>query len=194
MPLFDADNRLSADECAVCLREAENDDVAAYRLAYLRGDKEHMKEFVASNRNLRSWDGYGLDRRVVDDDSRLRLDGEVTNPRSRVQLAQRVFHAVPDLSSGTACPELELLILEGAQTTRKLRVVDGKSAGDVATVCDRLAEKQWDRFHPAMQQVGVEHIVPPWTNGGAPSRDIARSPQFLNALGYTYNGRVWSHK
>lgn len=186
MPLYDADNRLTADLCAVRLKDRANASVAQYALTNLRAEcPDDRKVFVdghplawaAEHRNLWSWDGYGLNVRAVDSDSKLR-DSEATHMRARIQLPKRVFHAVPSLAHGQPAPDAEARIQSGLDTAP-------------VRACDRLAERDFHRFNPAVAAVPVEHIVPPWTNGGAPSRDIARSDEFLAGLGYRFDGKVW---
>ena len=200
MPLYDADNRLTSDACARGMRDADNRNIMSYYLACLRSS-EGPSRMATSCRNLRSWDGFGINPCSVDDDTRLRLDSEVTHPRSRIQLAQRVFQAAPDLSHGQPSFVLESELLQGNQNTRKIVTTNDsccmedpmtygmngmayRCCGDINVAVDRLAEHTWDVMHPTLKQVDVKHIVPPWTNGGAPSREIARSPEFLQKLGY----------
>ena len=218
MPLFDADNRLTSDACATRNKDAGNAGIADYTFAFLRAERpaagvgslprSHPLARSLQHRNLQPWDGYGWNPAAMDTDSQLRVDSEVTHPRSKIQLAKRVFQAAPDLSHGQASPELELRLIAGAANTRKGcgggkegggcpsggggggRGREGKGGG--APVPDRLAERAWDRFIPGVETVQAENIIPPWTNGGAPSRDIARSDAFLRTLGYQHDGRMWS--
>jgi hypothetical protein len=194
MPLYDADNRLTADTCAVQMRDNGNASIASYTLTNLRAaHSSDPLSVAAEHRNLWSWDGYGFNPAAVDGDSQLRVRSEVTHPRSKIQLPTRVFGAAPDLSHGQADPEMEMRVV-GTRTTVRPSSCPSKSdmaGGCGGRVCDRLAERAWDRFVPGMRPVSVRHIVPPWVNGGAPSRDIARSDQFLQNLGYVNDGRIW---
>lgn len=183
MPLFDADNRLTMDVCAVGLKDRGNKDISSYLLTNLRAPctvdvaASAPLAVAAEHRNLWSWDGYGLNTCAVDADSRLRVDSEVTHMRARMQLPKRVFEASPDLSHGQPAPDAVS------------KIVYGKEFGGRA--CDRLAERDWDRFDPGVCKVAERHIIPPWTNGGDASRDIARSDGFLQSLGYANDGKIW---
>jgi hypothetical protein len=188
MPLFDADNRLTADACAVGLKDRGNRSIADYTLLNMRApcppedlstlSPQHPIAVAARHRNLQPWDGYGFNVCTVDSDSALRVDSEVTHPRMRIQLPKRVFQASPNLSHGQASPDIESKMQGGMDSSQLRR-------------CDVLAEKDWARFDPGVCAVGAQHIIPPWTNGGAPSREIARSGEFLSTLGYVHDGRVW---
>jgi hypothetical protein len=195
MPLYDADNRLTADDCAVRLRDNGNASIASYTLTNLRAaSSSDPLARAAQHRNLWSWDGYGLNTAAIEGDSQLRVRSEVTHPRSKIQLPTRVFGAAPDLSHGQADPELETLIVgsRAALPSSSGCPAEGEVAGGCGgRVCDRLAERAWDRFMPGVHTVPAKHIVPPWVNGGAPSRDIARSDQFLKRIGYYHDGRTW---
>ena len=193
MPLYDADNRLNSDQCSINLHDKDNENIFNYRFANLRHSdlshdehgerlRTHPLEQCARNRNLRIWNGYGVNGGVVDSDSLLR-DGETTHFRSRKQLPKRIFHASPDFSRGHSSPVVEHDIVTGGNNPRK----DGG-------VPDKLAEQQWNRFDPAVRPVSVDNIVPTWTNGGVPSRDVARSDEFLTSLGYVNRDGVWQHQ
>jgi hypothetical protein len=179
MPLFDADNRLSADRCAVKMRDRGNRDIAGYILTDMRATcPGGHSELSAEHRNLWTWDGYGLNTREVDSDTMLKLESEVTHPRMKIQLPKRVFYASPNLSVGQPSPVLESKMINGVDTTP-------------VRACSRVVEKSFDRFDPGVHRVPSEHIIPPWTHGGVPSRTVARSDEFLSSLGYVHDGKVW---
>jgi hypothetical protein len=180
MPLFDADNRLTADSCAVRLRDMGNAGIAQYIMANMRSTcpDDDPLAVASQHRNLWFWDGYGLNTRAVDSDTRLKLDSEATHPRMKIQLPKRLFHASPNLATGQASPELEARMQNGMDTYP-------------VRECHRLAERDFDRFDPGVARVPAEHIIPPWTHGGVPSRTVARSDEFISSLGYVNDGRVW---
>ena len=181
MPLFDTTGRLSLDTCALRLRDRGNEGIAAYQFRSFRDFSgtgwRDPHDFSAQNRNLWLWDGYGIDRSTLDRDSALR-HSEMTHTRCRKQLPQRVFHAVPDLGRSNGEPDVEAGLQNGLDTS-------GHRA------CQRLAETDFARFDPGVKLVDVSHVVPPWTNGGVPSREVTRSPQFLQGLGYRRCDGVW---
>jgi hypothetical protein len=177
MPLFDSTNRLSADNGAVQVREGSSAAVSDYVLSCMRGCTGDYQLLQYQYRNLWSWDGFGMSTRHVDKDSALR-GAEVTHPRQRIQLPKRVFQAVPNLAHGRASPVLESRLQSGLDTSG-------------VRACERLAEVDFGRFDPGVHAVGAEHIIPKWTNGGAPSRSIARSGKFLESQGFEHDGRIW---
>jgi hypothetical protein len=179
MPLYDADNRLADDQCAILTRLRDNESILAYSLydkygmcgKQCKDRKEKIREFSTQHPNLRYWDGYGMAPCDVDGDSQLKHEAKWTNPRSRQQLSTRVFGAAPDLSRGEVMPNIESTLIAGGDTSYQRQ-------------CGRLAEQDWDRFAPNVDVQCVEHIVPQWTWGGDSSRDIARSKDFLETIGY----------
>lgn len=182
--MFDKDNRLNADACAIDARNNFNDGCRDYVLTNLRPDggsccptngaaRDPLLSHAVKHRNLVPWTGYGWNTCGVDDDSRLRVDAVVTHSRGRQQLAKRVFQAGPDLSRGTYAIQVEDGLRNGMDTT-------------ALNDCSRVTEKDYKRFVPGVCKVDVCNIVPSfWVHGGAPSRDIARSDAFLETVGYS---------
>lgn len=176
MPLYDATNRLKTDDCTTATDYAENLRYVEYQCNNHRracGDQQN-RDFALEYKNLIAWDGYGINGCTVDDDSKTKM--QLMRGRSKKQLPNRVFHAVPNLYRGTVLPGLESRIQNGLDTT-------------YIRECDKLSEKAWDVFHPAVDR--REYMVPNWTWGGDSSRDIARSDGFLQSIGYTHDGRMW---
>lgn len=179
MPLYDADNRLADDPCAVLTRARDNESILEYNLYDQFGNcgtnctdrKEKLRDFASDYPNLRFMDGHGFAPCDVDNDSRLRQASRWTHSRNRQQLANRVFTAVPDLARGVLYPNIESTLLS-AQDTTLLRQ------------CHRLGEQTWSRFTPNVDVQCADHIIPSWTWGGDSSRDIARSKEFLASIGY----------
>jgi hypothetical protein len=187
MPLFDTDNRLSSDACSMQLQDKRNKDISGYVFARLRADAPidiqtavscHPLSRSSAHRNLWAWDGYGMNVNAVDNDTKLRLESEVTHTRTKMQLPKRIFTALPNLAVGTSKPEVEATLINPIDTSS-------------VRLCDRLAEKSFDRFDPGVCTVEVDNVVPPWTRGGDSSRDVSRSDEFLTSLGYRWDGRVW---
>ena len=180
MPLYDADNRLAGDRCAIMTRLRDNESILEYNMynSYTgctktpcEERKKKLQDFSAGYPNLRFTDGYGIAPCDVDGDSRLRHDAQWTNPNYRQQLATRVFCAAPDLSRGSPQAAAESPLLSGEDTT-------------MLRQCQRLVEVNYDRWVPNVDVQCADHVVPPWTWGGDSSRDIARSRPFLESIGY----------
>lgn len=191
MPLYDAENRLTSDSCALNTRMWDNREIADYSLLNLRPDggacgtkapRDPLMTSAVQHRNLVPWSGYGWNTCTVDDDSRLRVDSLVTNARGRQQLAKRVFEASPDMSHGVVKVDIEAGLRNGLDTSP-------------LNDCSRVTEKDFRRFVPGVCDVPVESVVPTfWVNGGASSRDIARSDGFLRTMGFSKDAArgVWS--
>lgn len=180
MPLWDADNRLADDRCAILARLRDNESLQAYTFydKYGRCGRDcgerstKLREFSTMQPNVVFWDGFGISPCEVGADSALKHDSAWTSAKERQQLPKRVFTSAPDLSRGdivNACAESALI---SGEDTTELRQ------------CSRLSEVAYDRFVPGVDVQCAEHVVPAWTWGGDSSRDIARSPEFLEQIGY----------
>jgi hypothetical protein len=179
MPLWDADNRLVDDPCAILARLRDNESISSYKFYDAFGRcgrtckdrKDALSQFAGHHPTMQYWDGYGIAPCDVDGDSQLKHDSRWTNPKEKQQLPKRVFTSVPDLARGKGHVNVESMLISGEDTS------DLKQ-------CARLAEVPFDRFNPGVQVQCVDHIVPTWTWGGDSSRDITRTPAFLKSIGY----------
>lgn len=191
MPLYDAENRLTSDACALGVRLRGNKEIESYTLTNLRPDggscctkkpRDPTLNAAVEHRNLVPWSGYGWDTCKVDEDSFLRVDALVTNPRGRQQLSKRVFEAAPDMSHGVPKVDVESGLRTGLDTAP-------------LNDCSKVTEKDFRRFVPGVCDVPVDSIVPTfWVNGGASSRDIARSDVFLSTIGFKKDAKngIWT--
>jgi hypothetical protein len=180
--LFEASGRLLDDPCARQTRLEENMAHSTYQLDNLREapcktDKK-VDRFAEGHRNLRPWKGYGIDKCNVDVDSKIKYGKIWTNDPSKTQWDTRTFQAVPNLWRGRPMPVTESRLINGQDTTSDRQ-------------CGSLSERQFDVFHPTVLPVCAKHIIPEWTWGGQSSRDVNRSPEFLESLGYKYDGKMW---
>jgi hypothetical protein len=147
-----------------------------------------LHNFSCANESIRFKDGIGnVNVCDVDADTKIKR-GISTNVPEKCQLLPRVFHAVPSLDRGGLFPDIESRLKSG-----------GVAPCNTSRCPAQIEEQQFDRFIPfvpCMQQrvQNVNHIIPSWTWGGEPSRDIARSHQFLEACGYEYDGKIWHKK
>ena len=185
MPLNDADNRLADDRCAIMNRMRANEAIINHTLLDVHGScdtpckdrKAKLRNFAAAHPTLQFVDGFGLAPCDVDEDSALKHKQTWTNPRYRQQLRTRVFGAIPDLARGAPKPATESILISGQDTTYMRQ-------------CSRLAEMNWDRFAPNVDVQCEEHVIPEWTWGGDSSRDISRSKEFLQSIGYQVDTRT----
>lgn len=192
MRYFDFGNRLTQDECALRTRDNENRSITDYRLYNpynidaCEKKLKDLNDFIAENPNLRYRDGYGYAVPcLIDQDSMMRNDAQWTNTRERQSLNVRFFHAVPDISRGAFIPNTESLL--------KIGPVDSTHERQ----CDRLAEKNFNRFVPLQECVGSflkaqADVTPQWTQQfGESSRETVRQKEFLESCGYVHDGKTW---
>lgn len=174
MKFFDWENKISMDPCALLTKERENESIHDYRTYnfYQDGDCEEsarrVQEFAMEYPNLRFRNGYGVASScTIDDDSKLRYSSEVTHGPERRQYQTRSFQAVPAFNRGSCAPNTESFLINGLDTT-PLRQ------------CDRLAERNFDRFIPLLSCV-EKHIeasalaLPKTHTIGENSRDMVRN-------------------
>ena len=173
---YDGDNRLSADECYIAQTIADNEKRSGYTIMNHRipCGANHLSyrpnvANASSNNRTSSWNGYGgINGCTVDGDSKLKFV-KPTHVKSRQQLSNRVFQAVPNLHRGTVLPGLESRLQNSLDTRKcKSQVPPGQD------------ETFFHAFHPSVSAISSRHIVPEWTWGGDNSRDIARTDEFLN--------------
>lgn len=189
MRLFDEENRLTTDKCAVLTKELQNRSVNDYYLYNMYPtstceDTSSMDDFVANNPNLRYKEGYGfLNSCTVDEDTKLRNNAQMTNFRGKEQLCTRWEQAAPDLGRGGLIPNVES------------RLKMSEDTSDIK-ICDILQEKDFNRFIPmvgCLQQSiqNPQHIIMPFDRGGAFTRDYVRSDEYLQQCGFVNDGRTW---
>lgn len=142
MHYFDSGNRLAQDACALVARDAENMSVSDYVLTNFHApvctsDREKIQSFMETHPNLHSVDGYSAQACQIDRDSQLRF-AQLSRGRSRIQLQQRFFQAVPDLARGVSVPCVESELQQGESThiTHK--------------ACDKYSERSFARFTPLL--------------------------------------------
>lgn len=172
MPLFDADNRLRSDDCAIQARDAQNLTMETYWFQDMRGVAGQLcglseADQAELSRKHKSNDGYGMKSELIGVDSGFRFPtGGYTHDGGRQSLATRIFGAVPDMGRGIfdSCIESKL-----------------KLSGTRSHDCSyRFAETDFDRFDPGVKKVDVVNIVQPYPVGQS-SRDIARESMFVRS-------------
>lgn len=192
MRYYDFGNRVRQDSCALNVRENENKSMFGYRvyntynIDACENKNKELTEFIAENPNLRYREGYGFGNPcLIDNDSKMRNMSTWTNVREKQQLNVRFFHAVPDVSRGAFVPNTESLLKSGGLDTTEARQ------------CDRVTEKDFDRFVPFNNCMSSfvhtqAKVTPDWAaQFGEPSRDLVRSKEFLESCGYRYDGKAW---
>lgn len=173
--MFDWENRLSMDSCALLQQGRDNQSLLDYNtFNFYNSDpvcteppQSKQQELVAKYPNMRFRTGYGIaDGCTIDQDSALRNDADaMTHGRERRQLQTRTFVAVPDTQRGIAAPTIEYVLQQGQDTSREK--------------CTILVERDFDRFTPFIDCVGSFignelRVLPELNRLGDNSRDIMR--------------------
>jgi hypothetical protein len=183
MRVFELGTDLGSDKCAMVNKEFVNRSINDYNLYNMyftsdcTGDNSKMSQFVSDNPNLRYKDGFGFTNScVVDMDSALRNDSRLTHDKTKIQLCTRWNKAVPDLGKGGLIPNIESRLKNSEDTS-------------VIRVCDRVAEKDFDRYTPLVGCVAPtiqnpEHIILPFTRGGDITRNYIFSNNYLEKCGF----------
>lgn len=171
MRYFDSGNRVNQDECALQVKDRENQSVSDYNtfnffeLGNCQDRFNKVNEFSSANPNLVFRMGYGVASSCsVDSDNNLRYGQEVTHGPERKTLCTRNFIASPNLSRGTCVPNLESQLISGLDTI-------------TPRDCHKLAETQWGVFMPLSSCVekfvyGASAVIDDDIRIGRPSRDI----------------------
>lgn len=190
-PMFDLENRLMDDECALADRTRQSDEVNDYVLAsFLPSNvpacSSEVTKIAACHNNLRYRDGYGnANACVIDADSAARLGARQTNSPHRQQLAARVFHGHPAFFRGQVLPDAESELVHSDMTREKK-----PCKGDIPA----------DRFTPLLPCIAEAVstaktvIMPDVVRGGQDSRGFIRDSDALQTCGYTNDGRMWKKR
>lgn len=121
MANFEADTRMKSDVCAQNGKNEMNSTMFNYTMSSFRNSDlnkdKTFEQFVTDNKNLRFKDGLSPAANLIDVDSRLRLNIELTHDKNRQQMGIRNFVAVPDMSRGEPAPILEHVLQSGEPTS-----------------------------------------------------------------------------
>ena len=144
--LFDWENRLTGDTCAIAKKENDNKEILSYTTYNFYGDCENSKlqKLALDCPNLHFKNGYGFTNAcTVDTDSAVRFSTQTHGPEKR-QLNTRNFYAVPNMSRGTVNADTESFLLNAQDTT-------------IIRECNRTAETNYDRFTPMIDCI-QDHV------------------------------------
>ena len=190
MRVYNHENRLSIDGCALMVRELQNKSIEDHMFEnyyYTKDCKCNVLDDFLFDNNMVIKDGYGVSTGcVIDNDSELRLKGIWTNERDKVQLCTRWNKGVPNLNKGGLIPNVESLMKNGDDTS------------DIRN-CDRITERDFDRFVPlvgclASAVQNPNNIVEPWVRGGTHTRNEVRSSEYLEKCGFERSRTNWVKK
>jgi hypothetical protein len=116
--IFDWENRVSMDNCALVSKKISNDSIQQYNLYNFYGDCEYdtVQKTALCHPNLHFRNGYGFTSAcTVDTDSAIRLPNTTHGPEKK-QLHMRNFHSVPNMGRGTLVPDTESFLKNGMDT------------------------------------------------------------------------------
>jgi hypothetical protein len=178
MRVFELENRLKSDDCAINSYNLQNRSIEDYRLFNMYptsacdASTGQLTDFMAANPNLRFRDGFGnVNKCTVDADSKIRNDPtKLTNFREKTQLCTRWYQAVPDFGHAGLVPNVESALKLGEDTSY---IKD----------CDRVMEKQFDVFIP-FNTCGLINpdVVAPFEQGVS-TRDFVRQDDYARRCG-----------
>ncbi len=163
---FNWENKLTQDKCALATKQTDNELVYDYNTFnfFTRGSCDTINcisDFAYDYPNLRFRNGYGVANEcVIDDDSKMRTE-TLTHGRERQPLFTRQFFAVPDYGRGGLVPNTETFLQNGQDTTYLRQ-------------CDRVTEKNFDRFVPLVGCADVQKHDPVLESVGLNSRELLR--------------------
>lgn len=178
MPLGDNTGRLMYDTCATNQSVRDNREIFKYLMIDeedLRGnDPPPHRGINACDYSM--WDGYGLNRGVINGDSEMRMHRLTQHGDRGPSLNVRTFHAVPDVSRGASMPNRESALIYGGISAADQRSERGPHENTI--------EVDFDRYDPVLieRPRKVDNIVPKWTRGGDSSRNITRTDAYLEKM------------
>jgi hypothetical protein len=139
--MFDWENAISMDTCALAAKQHTNTSIFDYLMYSDRNDvgcevtDQRIREFSDKYPNLRFRNGYGVTSAcTVDADTEARMVGP-THGHEKRQLDVRNFHAVPFFGRGCLAPDTESFLKNGQSSTFERS-------------CEPLTERNFDRFVP----------------------------------------------
>jgi hypothetical protein len=175
MKVYNHENRLAGDQCALLTRELQNSSIydrQIYNFYYGHDCKCPVLDDFLYENNMVIKDGYGVTTGcTIDTDSELRINGMCTNEREKAQLCTRWHQGVPNLNKGGLAPNTEM------------KIINGDNTSDIKN-CDRITEKNFNRFIPLVGCIAntiqnPKHIVEPWTRGGSHTRNFINETKCL---------------
>lgn len=125
MKLFDWENRMSTDTCAINEKNKDNESIISYNVLNSKQyiNEKNKESLLSQYPNLRYKNGYGNTTGcTVDQDSKVRLVSPTHGPERR-QLFSRNFVSVPDFSRGSLnAIGTESLLKNGPEDTQQCKI------------------------------------------------------------------------
>jgi hypothetical protein len=190
MKYFEKEHRVGSDDCAISVRNQQNNNMTDYLLynMYKTNKEDCSKEVTdlqdfANDNHMNIKEGYGVTNGCrVDNDSDFR-QFNITSDKSKTQLFSRIFHAIPDMSRGDPNIEFESKLIQGENTYNDFE-------------CHGNAFDVFQPMIPCLEKSiqNTDHIIQEGVRGGEGTRDSLKQREFLEKNGYQFDGKVWSKK
>ena len=191
MKLFDIQNRIGNDDCAMDFDTSYNKSISDYMLfnQYQTNQTDEkvctmnfnkVSEF-ANNNHMMLRDGYGnTNGCYIDNDSEVR-QFRLTSDKKRDNLNTRMYRGGPNLSRGNANPEVESKLVQG-----DMSIYD----------CPNRSLDVFIPMLPCLRKSiqDPKNIIESWQRGGDSTRDTLKQEDFLSKNGYVFDGKVWLKK
>lgn len=177
---YDYQNNLCSDSCWLEYKNYGNEKIMNYstfeqsaQLLPCETPKVRVPEFMFDHPNLRGRAGYGLTESCLVDiyNDLITNDSMMTRDKCRIQLAKRIFTAVPQLKGCEADPSKELELMGGIDT----------AGGCRKTIMEQQLKMPIPLVDCMKDIQNPDHIVPIWTNGGEDTRS------YINRLNFNKN-------
>ncbi len=163
---------LANEPCTKGVKEQQSKEPGQYQLTNYYGfcDIEQPKQLMINERGNQMWNGYGIALGCnIDDDSRLRLDSTVTNPRQHHQLYTRPSLTIPYMGRGEGATDIESFLRVGFQTNEK------KPCNILSEISIDVPRMDYTKYDCVQDP---DHIVEKWVRGGRNSRDDVRKTMY----------------
>jgi|TARA_Y100000389_G_scaffold3023_3_gene2945 hypothetical protein len=191
MKLFDIQNRIGNDDCALGFETNYNKSVSDYMLfnnyqTNQQDDNKCVMNFdkvseFANNNHMMVRDGYGnTNGCFIDNDSDVRKFN-LTSDKKRDILNTRMYRGGPNLSRGSTNPEVESKLIQGNMSTND---------------CPNRSLDVFIPMLPCLKKSiqDPNNIIESWQRGGDSTRDTLKQEDFLSKNGYIFDGKVWLKK
>lgn len=188
--VYNANERIKADECWNNSKDNNNQDIEQYALYYNDNAKVEKETgtfpAVATDHiNLRGRPGYGVsDDYLIDTYSSLRNNKEaLTRDRCPVQLLTRVFHSNPKMKEQNGNIDRELDLLSGSDTRSLTLSRADETTNTQPFRCNKaIMELQTNAFLPMLDSIkevqNPDNIIMPQIRGGEDTRSYLHKVKF----------------
>lgn len=171
------------EPCTKTTEEMQSVEPGQYMLTNYYGfcDIDKEEDWALRERGNQTHNGYGVAMGCnVDDDSKLRNDSLVTNPRLIHQLYERPYLTVPYMGRGSAETDLESFLRVGYTTGEKRPC---NILSEVSIDVPRMEYTKWDCVQDP------KHIIETgWVRGGRGTRNDVRRINYKRRCAFARSG------